>query len=33
MDMYWAHVLSTNLKKFKKDSNEEKSEREGRAYE
>ena len=24
MDMYWAHVLSTNLKKFKKDSNEEK---------
>ena len=19
MDMYWAHVLSTNLKKFKKD--------------
>ena len=26
MDMYWAYVLSTNLKKFKKDkdSNEEK---------
>lgn len=21
MDMYWAHVLSTNLKKFKKDKN------------
>ena len=30
MDMYWAHVLSTNLKKFKKDkdSNEEKVKKE-----
>jgi hypothetical protein len=24
MDMYWAHVLNTNLKKFKKDSKEKK---------
>lgn len=24
MDMYWAYVLSTNLKKFKKDSKEKK---------
>ena len=24
MDMYWAYILNTNLKKFKKDSNDEK---------